>query len=76
MMKALLLRLALLIGGPVMSAPQYVIQWRDQFSNYMNSQTQQGRTSAYRTAETKARQTGKVYRIVDGEGNLVDLFCP
>ena len=76
MMKALLLGLALLIGGPVMSAPKYVIQWRDQFSNYMNSQTQQGRTSAYRTAETKARQTGKVYRIVDGEANLVNLFHP
>ena len=31
MMKALLLALALLIGGPVKSAPKYVIQWRDQF---------------------------------------------
>ena len=47
MMKALLLRLALLIGGPVMSAPKYVIQWRDQFGNYRNSHTQHGRTSAY-----------------------------
>ena len=47
-----------------------------QFGNYRNYQTQHGRTSAYRTAETKARQTGKVYRIVDGDGNLVDLFYP
>ena len=74
-MKALLLAL-LLIGGPAMSAPKYVIQWRDQFGNYRNYQTQHGRTSAYRTAETKARQTGKVYRIVDGDGNLIDLFYP
>ena len=55
---------------------KFVIQWRDQFGNYRNYQTQHGRTSAYRTAETKARQTGKVYRIVDGDGNLVDLFFP
>ena len=74
-MKALLLSL-LLLPLPAMPAPKYVIQWRDQFGNYRNYQTQHGRTSAYRTAETKARQTGKVYRIVDGDGNLVDLFYP
>lgn len=74
-MKRLLLFL-LFLSLPVMAAPKYVIQWRDQFGNYRNYQTQHGRTSAYRTAETKARQTGKVYRIVDGDGNLVDLFYP
>ena len=74
-MKRLLLSL-LFLSLPVMAAPKYVIQWRDQFGYYRNYQTQHGRTSAYRTAETKARQTGKVYRIVDGDGNLVDLFYP
>ena len=74
-MKRLLLSL-LFLSLPAMAAPKYVIQWRDQFGNYRNYQTQHGRTSAYRTAETKARQTGKVYRIVDGDGNLVDLFHP
>ena len=74
-MKRLLLSL-LFLSLPVMAAPKYVIQWRDQFGNYRNYQTQHGRTSAYRTAETKARQTGKVYRIVDGDGNLADLFYP
>ena len=74
-MRALLLFL-LLFQLPAMSAPQYVIQWRDQFGNYRNYQTQHGRSSAYRTAEAKARQTGKVYRIVDGDGHLVDLFYP
>ena len=57
-----------------MSAPKFVIQYRDQFGNYRNYQTQHGRTSAYRTAETRARQTGKVYRIIDEDGDLVDLF--
>ena len=74
-MKALLLTL-LLLPLPAMSAPKFVIQYRDQFGSYRNYQTQHGRASAYRTAETKARQTGKVYRIVDGDGNLVDLFYP
>ena len=74
-MKRLLLSL-LFLSLPAMAAPKYVIQWRDQFGNYRKYQTQHGRTSAYRTAETKARQTGKVYRIVDGDGNLVDLFYP
>lgn len=72
----LLLLVSLLLSVPVMPAPKFVIQYRDQFGNYRNYQTQRNRTSAYRTAENKARETGKVYRIVDGEGNLVDLFYP
>ena len=59
-----------------MIASKYVIQWRDAFGQYHDYQRQQGRTSAYKTAETRSRQTGKVYRIVDGDGNLVDLFYP
>ena len=71
-----LLTVLSLFSLPAMSAPKFVIQYRDQFGTYRNYQTQHGRSSAYRTAETKARQTGKVYRIVDGEGDLVDLFYP
>ena len=71
-----LLTALFLFSLPAMSASKFVIQYRDQFGNYRNYQTQHGRTSAYRTAETKARQTGKVYRIVDGDGNFVDLFYP
>ena len=65
-----------LLSLPVMAQTKYIIQWRDQFGKYHNYQTQYGRTSAYRTAEQRARNTDKVYRIVDGEGNLVDLFYP
>jgi hypothetical protein len=28
------------------------------------------------TAQTKATQSGKQYRIVDEDGNLMDLFYP
>ena len=65
-----------LLSLPVMAQTKYIIQWRDQFGKYHNYQTQYGRTSAYRTAEQRARNTDKVYRIVDGDGNLVDLFYP
>ena len=71
-----LLTVLFLFPLPAMSASKFVIQYRDQFGTYRNYQTQHGRSSAYRTAETKARQTGKVYRIVDGDGDLVDLFYP
>lgn len=74
MLKPLLLLLFLPL--PLMAQNKFVIQWRDQFGNYRNYQTQHGRTSAYRTAETRTRNTGKVHRIVDGDGNLVDLFYP
>ena len=71
-----LLLLLLFLPLPLMAQTKFVIQWRDQFGNYRNYQTQHGRTSAYRTAETRTRNTGKVHRIVDGDGNLVDLFYP
>jgi len=64
----------LLLPLPVMSAPKYVIQHRVQFGNDRNYQTQYGMTSAYRTSRIKVWQTGKVYRIVDGDRHLVDLF--
>lgn len=65
-----------LLSLTVMAQTKYIIQWRDQFGNYHNYQTQYGRTSAYRTAEERSRNTDKVYRIIDGDGKLVDLFFP
>ena len=32
--------------------------------------------SVAKAAETKATQSGKQYRIVDEDGNLMDLFYP
>lgn len=55
---------------------KFVIQYQDQFFKWRNYQTQHGQTSAYRTAETRARQTGTKHRIVDGDGRLIDLFFP
>jgi hypothetical protein len=55
---------------------KFVIQYQDQFFKWRNYQTQHGQTSASRTAEMRARQTGTKHRIVDGDGRLIDLFFP
>jgi len=53
-----LLFVLLLLPLPVMSAAKFVIQYRDQFGNYRNYQTQHGMASAYRTAEQRAKNAG------------------
>lgn len=74
-MRFLLIVLSLL-SLPVKAETKYVIQWRDTFGEYHNYQTQYGKTSTYKTAEQRARYTNKVYRIIDGDGNLINIFSP
>ena len=69
-------KLCLLIASPVMAAPKYKIQVRNQFGGWQQYQTVHHLPSASRTAQTKATQSGKQYRIVDEDGGLVDLFYP
>ena len=56
-MKRLLLSL-LFLSLPAMAAPKYVIQWRDQFGNYRNYQTQQA------AAVLEMRQRGDGYGTI------------
>ena len=74
-MKRLLI-LCLLLQLPAMAAPKYKIQVRNQFGGWQQYQTIHHLPSAARTAQTKATQSGKQYRIVDEDGNLMDLFYP
>ena len=74
-MKRLLI-LCLLLQLPAMAAPKYKIQVRNQFGGWQQYQTVHHLPSASRTAQTKATQSGKQYRIVDEDGNLMDLFYP
>ena len=71
-----LLPLLLSLALPVMAAPKYKIQVRNQFGGWQQYQTVHHLPSAARTAQTKATQSGKQYRIVDEDGNLMDLFYP
>ena len=55
---------------------KYTIQYRNQFGIYLNYQTQNNKTSAHRTAQQRTLSTGKVHRIIDEDGDLVDLYHP
>ena len=53
-----------------------VIQWQDQFGRWQRCQEKHNQADAYRTAEARARSTGKRHRLVDGDGHLLDLVEP
>jgi len=76
MKNKLLLVLCLLLQLPAMAAPKYRIQVRNQFGGWQQYTTVHHLTSASRSAQKRAEQTGKQHRIVDEDGNLVDLFYP
>jgi hypothetical protein len=52
------------------------IEYQDQFGCWQHYQTQYHQTSAYRTAQQRARSTGKRYRLIDDQGRLLDLIDP
>jgi hypothetical protein len=57
-----------------MAAPKYKIQISNLFGGWQQYQTVHHLPSASRTAQTYAIQSGKQYKIVDEDGNLMDLF--
>ena len=74
-MNALLLSL-LLFQLPAMAASKYRIQVRNQFGRWQQYQTVHHLPSASKSAQRRAEQTGKQHRIIDEDGNLVDLLYP
>ena len=74
-MKRLLLSL-LFLSLPAMAALKYRIQVRNQFGGWQQYQTVHNLPSASRSAQRRAEQTGKQHRIIDEDGNLVDLLYP
>ena len=74
-MKALLLYL-LLLQLPAMAADRYRIQVRNQFGGWQQYQTVNHLPTASKSAQRRAVQTGKQHRIIDQDGNLVDLLYP
>ena len=53
-----------------------VIQWQDQYGCWQRFQEKQNQADAYRTAQARARSTRKRHRLVDGDGQLLDLLEP
>ena len=75
-MRKLLAITLFLTSIPAMAAPKYQIQVRNQFGGWQQYQTVHHLPSASRSAQKRAEQTGKQHRIVDENGNLMDLFYP
>lgn len=53
-----------------------IIQWQDQFGRWQRYQEKHNQADAYRTAAARARSTGRRHRLVDAQGNLLDLVDP
>ncbi len=54
--------------------PCVEIEYQDQFSRWRQCQTMHNEANAFRTAQSRARRTGKRYRITDENGSLRDVF--
>ena len=74
-MKSFLI-LLLLFQLPAMSAQKYRVQVRNQFGGWQQYQTVHHLPSASKSTQKRAEQTGKQHRIIDEDGNLVDLLYP
>ena len=55
---------------------KFIIQWQDQFDNWQRFQEKHNQADAFRTAQARARSTGKRHRLVDDHGHLIDLLEP
>jgi hypothetical protein len=55
---------------------KFVLQYQDQFGKWHRYQEKHNEGDAYRTAKSRAAATGKRFRIVDGDGRLIDLVEP
>ena len=77
LMRFLLLPLLLLsLAAPALAHMKFVLQYQDQFGSWKRWGEKHNEGDAYRTAKARAAATGKRFRIVDGNGNLVDLVSP
>ena len=53
-----------------------IIQWQDQFGHWQRYSEQHNQASAFRTAQARAKSTGKRHRLVDEDGQLLDVLEP
>jgi len=55
---------------------KFIIQWQDQFGKWHRLQEKHNAADAFRTAQQRARSTGKRHRLVDESGALLDIVNP
>jgi len=75
-MRKIVLLIILLFNStlPALSQMKYHIQWEDQFNRWQHYQTQHHLPSAVRTAKNRYKSSGKRQRVVDDNGNLMDII--
>ena len=56
--------------------PRIGIEYQDQFGRWQHFQTKHNEADAFRTAQSRARSTGKRHRLVDEDGRLLDVLEP
>ena len=56
--------------------PRIEIEYQDQFGRWQHYQTMHNKANAFRTAQNRARSTGKRHRLTDENGSLLDLIDP
>jgi hypothetical protein len=52
------------------------IEWQDQHGNWHHYQSKHNQADAYRVAQRRAESTKKRHRLVDDNGNLMDILNP
>jgi len=52
------------------------IEWQNQFGRWQHIQTKHNEADAFRTAQNRARSTGKRHRLTDDDGRLLDVIDP
>ena len=57
-------------------AEKFHIEFSDQWSRWHHLQMKYNLPDAVRTAQARARSTGKRHRIMDDDGHLLDLIDP
>ena len=76
-LRTLLLPLLVLpLTTPALAQMKFVLQYQDQFGKWHRYQEKHNEGDAYRTAKARAKATGNRFRIVDGDGRLIDLVDP
>ncbi len=53
-----------------------IIQWQDQFGRWQRFTEMHHEANAFRSAYARTRSTGKRHRLVDQDGQLLDLLEP
>ena len=64
------------LATPALAQMKLVMQYQDQFGFWKRCDEKHNEGDAYRTAKARAKVTGKRFRIVDGNRNLIDLVTP